>query len=175
MSCTRLNAVRIIRHDRLVQVIARVARTCGVVVHLEPRIDEEDKSRGDGHLYFHTQSAIYDTYVIDPCAKTYVKCAQQPLGASMMGEGKKISHYGDRCKQQGFLFFPVVLETFGGVGVRCRDLVSMIEEEGNLNGVKNLHGMKIRSYLLRAISVTLQSGNSHLAIHGSQRSRKRLR
>ena len=175
MSCTRLNAVRIIRHDRLVQVIARVARTCGVVVHLEPRIDEEDKSRGGGHLYFHTQSAIYDTYVIDPCAKTYVKCAQQPLGASMMGEGKKISHYGDRCKQQGFLFFPVVLETFGGVGVRCRDLVSMIEEEGNLNGVKNLHGMKIRSYLLRAISVTLQSGNSHLAIHGSQRSRKRLR
>jgi hypothetical protein len=77
--------------------------------------------------------------------------------------------------KQGFLFFPVVLETFGGVGVRCRDLVSMIEEEGNLNGVKNLHGMKIRSYLLRAISVTLQSGNSHLAIRGSQRSRKRLR
>jgi hypothetical protein len=175
MSCTRLNAVRIIRHDRLVQVIARVARTCGVVVHLEPRIDEEDKSRGDGHLFFHTQSAIYDTYVIDPCANTYVKCAQQALGASATGEAKKISHYGVRCKQQGFLFFPVVLETFGGIGVRCRDLVGMIEEEGSLNGVKNLHGMKISSYLLRALSVTLQSGNAHLAIHGSQRSRKRLR
>ena len=175
MSCTRLNAVRIIRHDRIVQVIARVARTCGVVVHLEPRIDEEDKSRGDGHLYFHTQSAIYDTYVIDPCANTYVKTAQQPLGASATGEAKKISHYGVRCKEQGFLFFPVVLETFGGIGVRCRDLVGMIEEEGSLNGVKNIHGMPIKAYLLRALSVTLQSGNAHLAIHGSQRSRKRLR
>ncbi len=175
MSCTRLNAVRIIRHDRLVQTISRVARTCGVVVHLEPRIDEEDKSRGDGHLYFHTQSAIFDTYVIDPCANTYVKCAQVPLGASNMGEAKKNSHYLDRCKRQGFLFFAAVFETFGGVGVRCRDMIGMIEEEGNLNGVKNIHGMKIRAYLLRALSVTLHSGNAHLAIHGSQRSRKRLR
>ena len=59
MSCKYLNAVRITRHDRLVQVLARIARLCGVVIQLEPRIDEGDKSRGDGHLYFHAQSAIF--------------------------------------------------------------------------------------------------------------------
>jgi hypothetical protein len=121
-----------------------VARTRGVV----PRIDEEDKSRGDGHLYFHTQSAIYDTYVIDPCAKNYVKCAQQPLGASMMGEGKKISLWRS-LHTTGILIFSCCSRN---LGVRCRDLVSMIEEEGNLNGVKNLHGMKIRSiYFVRSL------------------------
>ena len=53
MSCTYLNGSRITRHDRLVQVIARVARLSGVSVQLEPRIDGEDRSRGDGHLFFH--------------------------------------------------------------------------------------------------------------------------
>ena len=48
-------------------------------------------------------------------------------------------------------------------------MIGMIEEEGNLNGVKNIHGMKIRAYLLRALSVTLQSGNANLAIHGPEK------
>jgi hypothetical protein len=82
LSCKFLNASRIIRHDRIVQVIARVARLSGVTVHLEPRIDGEDRSRGDGHLFFHAQSAIFDTLVIDPCAKSYVKGAQFLLGAA---------------------------------------------------------------------------------------------
>jgi len=174
MSCTFLNAIRIVRHDRLVQVLARVARLCGVVTHLEPRIDGEDKSRGDGHLFFHTQSAIFDTYVIDPNAKTYLKAAQFPLGAAATGEAKKSAIYGARCREQGFLFFPVVLETYGAIGIKARDLVSKIEEEGQLNGIKHIHGYKIKSYLLRVLSFTLQSGNAYLAIHGSKRSRKRL-
>ena len=63
---------------------------------------------------------------------------------------------------------------FGGMGVRGRDLVSKIDEEGKLNGVKSIHGMRIKTYLLRALAFSLQSGNAHLAILGSQRSRKGL-
>jgi len=54
----------------IVQVIARVARLSGVSVHL---VDGEDSSRGDGHLFFHAQSAIFDTLVIDPCANLMSK------------------------------------------------------------------------------------------------------
>src|SRR5689334_11936376 len=64
-------------------VLARIARLCGVVVQLEPRIDGKDKSRGDGHLYFHTNLPFL-THVIDPCAK-YVVSAQAPLGAATTG------------------------------------------------------------------------------------------
>ena len=60
------------------------------------------------------------------------------------------------------------------MGVRGRDLISKIEEEGKLNGVRHIHGMRIRTYLLRALAFSLQSGNAHIAIHGSKRSRKRL-
>lgn len=174
MSCKFLNAKRLTRHDKLAQVIARVARLSGVAVQLEPRVDGRDRSRGDGHLFFHVQSAIFDTLVIDPCAKSYVKAAQALLGAATIGETSKGRLYDDRCRRQDYLFYPVVLESFGGMGVRGRDLVSKIDEEGKLNGVKSIHGMRIKTYLLRALAFSLQSGNAHLAILGSQRSRKRL-
>ena len=73
-----------------------------------------------------------------------------------------------------YLFYPVVLESLGGMGVRGRDLVSKIEEEGGLNGVRHIHGMKIKTFLLRALAFTLQKGNADIAIHGSKRSRRRL-
>jgi len=174
MSCRYLNASRIIRHDKMVQVISRIARLSGVSVHLEPKIDDEDRARGDGHLFFHAQSAIFDTLVIDPCAKSYVKAAQAPLGAATIGETKKCRLYDDRCKRQDYLFYPVVVEVFGGMGVRGRDLISKIDEEGKLNGINRIHGMRIKTYLLRALAFSLQSGNASLAIHGSKRSRKRL-
>ena len=60
------------------------------------------------------------------------------------------------------------------MGVRGRDLISKIDEEGKLNGINRLHGMRIKTYLLRALAFSLQSGNASLAIHGSKRSRKRL-
>ena len=155
-------------------MIARVARLSGVSILLEPRIDGEDSSRGDGHLFFHAQSCIFDTLVINPCAKSYVRAAQQALGAASIGELRKDDLYVEKCKRQDYLFYPVVIECFGGMGVKGRDLISKIEEEGNLNGVRHIHGMRIRTYLMRALSFSLQSGNSYLAIHGSKRSRKRL-
>ena len=76
MSCTYLNALRIVRHDKIVQVITRVARLAGVATHIEPRIDDED-SRVVMVISSHSQSSIFD--VVDPCAQTYVVAAQHPL------------------------------------------------------------------------------------------------
>ena len=101
------------------------------------------------------------------------KGAQFLLGAATTGETRKSDLYGERCRQQDYLFFPVVLESFGGMGVRGRDLIMKIDDEGKLNGVRHIHGMRIKTFLQRAIAFSLQSGNAQL-IHGSKRSRKRL-
>ena len=174
MSCEYLNSHRIVRHDRMVQVLTQIARRCGVVTKVEPRIDGEDKSRGDGLLYFHSQTSIFDLQVIDPAAKSYIIAAQQPLGAAVIGETRKRKLYEIRCKDEGHLFYPLIFESYGGIGVRCRDLVSKIVEEASLNGVTSLEGMPVRSYILRALSFCLQSGNALLAIHGSKKARERL-
>ena len=100
------------------------------------------------------------------------KGAQFLLGAATTGETRKSDLYGERCRQQDYLFFPVV--SFDGMGVRGRDLIMKIDDEGKLNGVRHIHGMRIKTFLQRAIAFSLQSGNAQLAIHGSKRSRKRL-
>ena len=100
--------------------------------------------------------------------------SQRPLGAAVAKEKLKNDTYLARCREQGHLFFPTVLESVGASGVYCRDLVAKIEEEGALNGVKTIHGFKVRSFLLRALSFNLQSGNAMMAIDGITKARQRL-
>ena len=69
------------RHDRLFQTLARVARLCGIVVELEPRLDGKDKSRTDGHFFFHSITTHVDISVVNPTVKDYLKLAQEPPGA----------------------------------------------------------------------------------------------
>ena len=175
LSCTNLCGKFIQRHDRLVLTLTRVARTCGVFAQVEPRIDEKDKSRGDGHLFFHSQGGIFDVMVVHPTCPSRVKSAQSQLGAAKNGETERITHYDQRLRDQGLRFFPAVLESYGAFGVRCKDLVAKIQEEGNLNGIKVIRGLKISTYLMKALTFSLQSGNGLLAIEGSKRSRKRLK
>ena len=52
MSCKFLNAKRLTRHDKLAQVIARVARLSGVAVQMEPRVDGRDRSRAMATYFF---------------------------------------------------------------------------------------------------------------------------
>ena len=41
------------------------------------------------YFYFHTQTAIFDTQVIDPCCKSYVKAGQRALGTAAISEKRK--------------------------------------------------------------------------------------
>jgi len=107
----------------LFKFIARVARLSGVTVHLELRIDGEDRSRGDGPLFFHAQSAIFDTLVIDPCAKSYVKGAQFLLGAATTGETRKSDLYEEDADNKITFSSQWFSKSFGGMGIRGRDLI----------------------------------------------------
>ena len=50
----------------------------------------------------------------------------------------------------------------------------MIAEEGALNGINLLHGLKVKTFLLRALSCALRGGNALIDIEGSKRARERL-
>ena len=125
------------------------------LLYIEPRVDGDDKSRTDGHLFFHVQTAMFDVSVVDPSAKSY-RYAQRPLGTATRAETMKSEQYAARCREQGHLFFPAILECFGAIGVKCKDLVGKIDEEAALNGVPKIHGVRVKTYLLRALSFGLQ-------------------
>jgi hypothetical protein len=153
--------------------VARVARLCGVTTRIEPKVDEEDNSRTDGELFFHAQTAHFDVSCVFPASLKYRK-AHYPLGAARWREQDKTRDYGDLVRGQGALFYPAVVEVYGGLGERFKELISKIEEEGALNGVRTINGMKIQTYLSRALSFKLQAGNAMVDILGSKRSRARL-
>jgi hypothetical protein len=171
--CHSMTSATIVRHDHLVQDVARVARMCGVTTRIEPKVDDEDNSRTDGELYFHAQSAHFDMCVVFPASQKYRK-AHYPLGAAAWRERDKVRDYGDRAARQGALFYPGVMEVYGGLGVRLKELIAKIAEEGELNSVKTINGMTVKTYLSRALSFTLQRGNAMVDILGSKRSRARL-
>jgi len=173
-SCRQLRYPVIIRHDQMAQVIIRIARLCGVVAQAEPIIDDNDNARSDGNLFFHAQSGHFDVAIIDPCAPTFVKSGQRPLGAASSRERLKINSYANRVHDSGSLFYPVVYECFGAPGPRVKDLILKIDEEAALNGISNMHGLKVKTFLYRALNFSLQKGNALIAIDGSRKSRARL-
>ena len=58
----------------------------------------------------------------------------------------------------------------GGFGLSSVQVVSTAA----LNGVTSIEGMPVRSYTLRVLSFSLQSGNALLAIQGSKKAREKL-
>ena len=118
-SCRLLGASRIRRHNRVVNLITSIARLCSISSYTESRIDDRDRSRGDGQLFFYPHPAIFDVCVVNPCTPTMVKAAQRPLGAAVAKEKLKNDTYLARCREQGHLFFPTVLESVGALGVFC--------------------------------------------------------
>ena len=83
---------------------------------------------------------------MNPTVKDYLKVAQQPLGAAHAREISKDGIYKDRIHQQGSLFFPFILETFGGIGQRAQQFTDNLVEEAALNGVRSLYGMSVKFF-----------------------------
>jgi len=174
LCCSQLRSSITARHDRLLQLFARTARLSGTSVQIEPHIDDVDGSRTDGDFFFHSNSAFTDTSVIHPSAPSFVKISSTLLKAAALREHQKDSMYLERSRAQGKLFFPLVFESFGAIGKRCMQFISLLTEEGAGNGITSVHGVPLKQYLIRALSFCLQSGNSIILQEGVRRSRSRL-
>jgi hypothetical protein len=151
------------------QCLARIARHSGTTV---PHLGAGDEgSRADGKFYFTALPAFVDTSVVHPAAPSYLSSASTPLAITSRREKDKNNLYLHSAQTLGALFFPVVLESFGAIGPRGLDFLSRLSEEALANGVTSLENQKIRPYILRSISFTLQSGNAQIMINGARLAR----
>ena len=117
---------------------------------------------------------MFDFSVVHPSAKSYRQYAQRPLGTATRAESMKSEQYAARCREQGHLFYPAILECFGAIGVKCKDLVGKIDEEAALNGVPKIHGVRVKTYILEP-SLSDSRGNAMILIEGGKKARARLR
>ena len=50
--------------------------------------------------------------------------------------------------------------------------LDLLVGEATANGVKSIYGMDVKTYLLRSVSVTLQSGNSYMMMTAAKSARQ---
>ena len=104
------------RHDTIVQTVARAIRAAGGTAHVEPRDpDELTRERFDIEASLGSTHIIVDVMVTHPTAKSNLKHALHPLGATRQGEKCKINkHESKAC--DGTMLVPYIVETYGGIG-----------------------------------------------------------
>ena len=169
--CNRLKRTSMTtRHDRVLYLLARLARTVNIATRVE--VPLENQKRPDANFFLHNRSIATDVSIIHPASKTYAKKAAKALGAAARREGEKKREYSEQARSENLDFIPFVLETFGGFGKEAVTLQEILTDEGSLNGMGNLGGMKARTFFTRALSVCLQSGNALVMQEGCAMTRQ---
>ena len=66
LDCRILRSLTTVRHDRLLHTLARIARSAGIAVMVEPRLGKDDLKRTDANFYFSSFGTEIDVSVVHP-------------------------------------------------------------------------------------------------------------
>jgi hypothetical protein len=171
LDCRLFRPLVTARHDRLVHTLARIARSVGVAVVVEPRVSLTDKSRTDANFFFSVCATHIDGTVVHPSCQSMFKVASKPLGAALQREKEKDKLYLARTQALGSRFYPVVIESFGAIGPRARDFIRLLSHEASMNSVHKLYGLTVTNYILRSLAVVLQVSNGVICADASIKAR----
>ena len=134
----------------------------------------DEGSRAGGKFYFPSLPAFVDTSVNHPAAPSYLNLASTPLAVTARAERNKNNSYLHHAQALGAHFFPFVMESFGAIGPKALDFISRLAEEAIANGLPIIDSQKIKPFIFRSLSFTLQSGNANIMMNGARLSRSKL-
>jgi len=166
----RLKTTMTLRHDKILYLLARLARMGNVATQVE--VPLEDMKRPDANFHLHTRTLSTDVSIIHPSAPTYFTAAARPLGAAETREKSKLKEYEEKARQEGMAFQPFVMETYGAFGKQASEILDELATEASQNGLYQIGGMKWSLFAIRALSVCLQWGNAMVLLKGCTLARK---
>jgi hypothetical protein len=158
------------RHDAVKLAIARLAKSAGATVMVEPRGYMENPQEGpDLSIMIEQKNYLVDITTRHPVTKLSLREAQtslpQPGHAAMFGEREKQSKYGQVLGQvAGAEFVPFGIESMGTFGVGAMRLIDTLTE------MAGSEGYQFRKSLVVAIGLAMQRGNAEVMLAGLQRS-----
>jgi hypothetical protein len=138
-TCPTPNALRVLRHDELVEVVCRAMRWSGVTSSKEPLLTAlqpgprirlpRAEARGDILFVLTNELQVGDVSVVHPGAARYRRAAAaSPGAAAARRDSKKRAQY--RQDEWGaYRFTPLPVETFGRLGA---PLMRLLSDIGNL-------------------------------------------
>ena len=118
-------------HNEIARLLARYISKAGGRAWLEPRfqIRAEDDQHTDVKFVFGPIMGYIDVYVVHPTAASYLRRATAPLRIAAEVEAMKNAKYAARAAADHALFFPFVVETFGGLGDCAREFIRLLTRQ----------------------------------------------
>jgi len=124
LSCKRLRGLHIKRHNNISNFIGDTTECIGGHAEIEPvglgdlkEDGKRDRTKPDGFLIVGGRKLIFDTSVVSPIALSHVRlAASEKLALAADKEKEKRALWDEKSARQGAVFYPVVLETLGGMG-----------------------------------------------------------
>ena len=163
-------------HNEIARLLARYISKASGRAWLEPRfqIRAEDDQHTDVKFVFGPIMGYIDVYVVHPTAASYLRRATAPLRIAAEVEAMKNAKYAARAAADHALFFPFVVETFGGLGDCAREFIRLLTRQAAELSVGWLTS-HFRADLARDIALALATRNLRLlttelnACHAAER------
>lgn len=171
LSCRKLLSMNTVRHNTILNTLARVATSLFTSVKTEPRVDHKDKSRTDAIFYLRAQPAMIDVTVVSPLADAHLASALIPLGAAEKREKEKVRKYAERAREAGWLFYPFVIETTGGLGKRAEAFLKLLAEDVQSGGTQSMVQESVVGFLRKVVAFAHCTGNGLLYEEGLRMAR----
>ena len=117
-----------LRHDQLVQLIARFLKLAGAVVVLEPKhvFSSETGKRPDLQVVLASKVYLIDVTIVNPTAPSNLRHSQKVLGQATAAEKIKLRKYEELSAQQNCTFIPFVIEVYGGIGKMAQEFLNEV-------------------------------------------------
>ena len=142
LSCKHLRG-RFVRHDIIVQLLAKICIEAGFTVTTEVMVVEGRQKRMDLVIYTPGGRVWIDVSIVNPLVKSYIK----EKDATKVRETQKIDRWDKDAKRNGTRFIPFIVNTFGGLGPQAK---GWLEEIASAAMHRNIADIDSRGISLKA-------------------------
>jgi hypothetical protein len=127
LSCKKMRG-KFVRHDVVVDTLTNMCRRAGLVARKEVMHVPDSQKRMDIVIYKENRAIWIDVSVVNPLAPSYIN-NKNPLKTR---EDHKRTKWQIHAESQDAVFFPFVINAFGGMGDSAKTALKMIAEEAAL-------------------------------------------
>jgi len=172
-----------LRHHRIVETLAELARSVGYVVTREPHFAlaahtekneitgelshtvSPNHKRGDLLIIRHNSRLLVDVTVARPTGQTEMRRQDSSASHATTSAAEKRKHrkYDASCAREGLQMVPFALESYGSKGKEAHGLLLKLAESSH-----ELSATAFMRHASAAISFALQCGNADIAARGTQ-------
>ena len=162
LGCPKLKRKSVTRrHDRCCQLLCRYARSNDCTAHVVQKDLANLLPDAEIHMFY--RSIDVDVSGVNPHSPTY--CDMAPGEAMAAREKYKVAKYSEYSNQEGRVFVPFVLDSYGCLAPSALQLLKDIRDESLSTPVGSAHPFRLsRKAFLAELSAVWQFDNARIIV-----------